>query len=149
MSNQVGCTPTSSIGEISCKYSSMCICCMAITTPCIASIIRLPLVSWSFIAMWDFLPFGLPNPHYYSLSHNILVPKPNAYAHRLSRLWNSWLMTFMFILLDWILLCCEIFLDAWYWRIELLHWILKTPLINLVWFHAFKASFMKTFSLFS
>ena len=41
-------------------------------------------------------------------------------------------------LLDWILLCCENLLDTWYWRIELLHWILKTPLLNLVRFHVFK-----------
>ena len=36
--------PTSSIRELSYTYSSMCIRCVAITTPCIATMIRLPLV---------------------------------------------------------------------------------------------------------
>ena len=36
--------PTSSFGELSYTYSSMCIRCMTITTPYKASIVRLPLV---------------------------------------------------------------------------------------------------------
>ena len=138
MSNQVGCTPSSSIGELSYTYSSICIRCMTITTPYIVSIIRLPLVWWSLIAFWDFFPLAFQTPI------NVLLAITSWCQYQMLTLtdWvdfetvHSWRSCLF--LLDWILLCCENLLDAWYSRIELLHWILKTPLMNLVRFHVFK-----------
>ena len=75
------------------------------------------------------------------------MPIPNACAHRLSRLRNSWFMTFMFMF-TW-LNPSVLWKIAWCldWRIELLCWILKSSLMNLVRFHVFIASSMKGFYL--
>src|SRR3954465_153397 len=65
MRKQVGCTPTSSLGEI---LGHMCICCMAIPTPHIISIIW-PSLAYDCPHLCEpFTPFCLPSPSF-SLCH--------------------------------------------------------------------------------
>src|ERR1041385_3157851 len=79
MSKQVGCTPTSSIGELSIAH--MCICCMAIPTPHIMSIIWLSLAYDCPYCCEPFIPF-FSSSSTFSL-FTILSVDFLAYAHPL------------------------------------------------------------------
>src|SRR3954464_9667738 len=79
MSEQVGCTPTSSIGEL--FLAHMCIRCMAIPTPHIISII------WLLLPMIVLIDVSLSHPFVFLLHHislfAILSVNSRAYAHPL------------------------------------------------------------------
>ena len=60
-----GCTPTSSIGELSYTYSSMCIRCIAITTPHSVSTTRFILVLW--------LPSSLSETFFLAFQTSIII----------------------------------------------------------------------------
>ena len=79
MSEQVGCTPTSSIGEL--FLAHMCICCMAIPTPHIISII------WLLLPMIVLIDVSLSHLFFFLLHHisliAILIVNFRAYAHPL------------------------------------------------------------------